>query len=152
MIAVDTFRGPYACFSNFSASKIIRPTVEHVYQANRTSDPEWQNKIMAAGSAAEAKNFGKECRLAGKERPDWHLVNIHVMFCLVLPKFMFEVEYRKILLSTKDYPLIEGNWWHDNFWGDCNCARCKDIPGQNNLGKTLMTVRKFLSEFSIQAG
>jgi len=147
-MAIDTFRGEYFCFSNFSPSTIIRPTVEHVYQANRTFDPQWQKQIMAAGKASEAKQLAKLCKEAGKERPDWHKVNISVMFCLVLPKFMFDSGYRNILLGTDDQDIIEGNWWHDNFWGDCRCQRCVNIPGQNNLGKVLMSIRVFLKGFS----
>jgi hypothetical protein len=47
------------------------------------------------------------------------------------------------LLETGDAVLIEGNYWHDNEWGDC---RCKDrlecqAEGQNLLGLELMRVR-----------
>ena len=40
------------------------------------------------------------------------------------------------LLDTGDTELIEGNNWHDTFWGVCKGK------GQNNLGKILMEVRK----------
>ena len=42
------------------------------------------------------------------------------------------------LLETGDAYLEEGNTWHDQFWGTVNGV------GQNNLGKTLMTVREEL--------
>lgn len=51
-------------------------------------------------------------------------------------------ELREKLLSTSDAELVEGNTWHDNVWGNCNCPRCIEIEGQNNLGKTLMKIRK----------
>ena len=38
--------------------------------------------------------------------------------------------------------VVHGNWWHDNYWGNCNCDRCKDIKGQNKLGKMLMDLRE----------
>jgi predicted NAD-dependent protein-ADP-ribosyltransferase YbiA (DUF1768 family) len=46
-----------------------------------------------------------------------------------------------LLLNTGDEELIEGNYWHDNYWGNCTCSKCKDIEGQNKLGKILMKVR-----------
>ena len=42
---------------------------------------------------------------------------------------------RSLLLATGDAELIEGNWWHDQFWGVCNGV------GQNQLGKILMAIR-----------
>ena len=48
------------------------------------------------------------------------------------------------LLSTSNATLVEGNWWHDNFWGDCYCPKCKGIPGANTLGRLLMELRSKL--------
>lgn len=53
-------------------------------------------------------------------------------------------EFREKLLLTQDEDLIEGNWWHDNIWGDCSCPKCKDIPGKNRLGILLMEIRSQL--------
>jgi ribA/ribD-fused uncharacterized protein len=46
------------------------------------------------------------------------------------------------LISTGDEELIEINTWHDNFWGNCICAKCEKIKGQNWLGKLLMKIRQ----------
>ena len=51
-------------------------------------------------------------------------------------------ELRDLLLATGDEELVEGNYWHDNEWGNCTCPRCKNIPGKNKLGKLLMQVRE----------
>lgn len=47
------------------------------------------------------------------------------------------------LIATHPHPLVEGNTWHDQFWGDCRCDRC---PGQgdNMLGVVLMGLRNEL--------
>lgn len=42
------------------------------------------------------------------------------------------------LEATGDSLLVEGNWWHDTFWGVCNGF------GENNLGKLLMKIREEL--------
>lgn len=53
-------------------------------------------------------------------------------------------KFRNFLLSTGDEYLIEGNFWHDNFWGDCRCRKCKDKEGENRLGLLTMKVRDSL--------
>ena len=45
------------------------------------------------------------------------------------------------LKKTKDYNLIFGNMFHDNFWGQCYCDTCKSVKGENMLGKMLMDIR-----------
>lgn len=47
------------------------------------------------------------------------------------------------LLATGGQELIEGNRWHDTFWGRCVCERCKGT-GQNWLGRLIMQVREEL--------
>ena len=42
--------------------------------------------------------------------------------------------------------LIEGNTWHDNYWGDCSCNRCKSKSGENMLGILLMELRDKLNK------
>jgi len=50
------------------------------------------------------------------------------------------------LISTNDVYLIEGNFWHDNYWGICikkDCDKCKDVTlAKNMLGNILMIVRE----------
>lgn len=51
------------------------------------------------------------------------------------------------LLATGDEELVEGNYWHDNTYGNCSCERCKDIIGRNMLGNILMKLRtEFMEE------
>jgi hypothetical protein len=53
-------------------------------------------------------------------------------------KAKFEIpEMRKLLESTGDMPLVEGNMWGDKYWGVC----LKKGVGQNNLGIILMNER-----------
>ncbi len=44
------------------------------------------------------------------------------------------------LVSTHPHQLVEGNTWHDQFWGDCHCGRCPG-DGENMLGVALMELR-----------
>jgi len=73
-------------------------------------------------------------------RPNWDLMKISVMRKLLEQKFSQD-EFISLLLSTKDKFIEEGNYWHDNFWGNCYCIKCKDKKGENILGKLLMDIR-----------
>ncbi len=119
------------------------PSVEHAYVASKSFDGTYRKRIsfIPGNKAGLAKRRGREVKL----RPDWKKVKINIMKKLLHKKFMYP-ELRNLLLLTKDEDLEEGNTWHDNFWGNCKCKKCKDIPGQNNLGKLLMEIRKELKE------
>ena len=58
-------------------------------------------------------------------------------------------ELREMLLDTGDEELVEGNFWHDLWWGDCGCKKCKDVPGKNILGKLLMELREKIKKENI---
>ena len=78
-------------------------------------------------------------------RPDWEKVKDGVMLDILRIKFS-KPDLKQMLLDTGDAYLIEGTTWHDNYWGNCTCDRCKNITGKNMLGKTLMQVRAELKE------
>ena len=42
------------------------------------------------------------------------------------------------VLNKEDF--VEYNTWYDNFWGDCVCDKCKDVKGENTLGKLLIEI------------
>ena len=65
------------------------------------------------------------------------------MYQCVKAKFQ-DPELKNLLLETKHRYLVEGTTWHDNYWGNCSCEKCKSIQGNNQLGKTLMRVREEL--------
>ena len=52
-------------------------------------------------------------------------------------------ELKEMLLATGDEELIEGTWWHDQFWVVCYFDQHKG-EGQNHLGKLLMKIREEL--------
>jgi len=64
-----------------------------------------------------------------------------IMLALVEQKFNRHPELGRQLLDTHPRLLVEGNYWHDNYWGDCACMKCNQKPGLNKLGKILMRVR-----------
>ena len=90
--------------------------------------------------ARTAKFLGRQVDL----RNDWDLVKDDIMYKVVKAKFQQNEELLERLKATGNMLLIEGNDWHDNYWGDCTCNKCKHIKGKNKLGKILMKLRKEL--------
>jgi ribA/ribD-fused uncharacterized protein len=142
---IDDFRGDYHFLSNFAPAPVTLdgmqfPTVEHAYQAAKTLDPQERQQILGASTPGLARKMGRKLTL----RPDWPDVKVKVMQDLVAQKFDGHPDLVKLLLATGDGELMEGNTWHDNFWGDCRCPRCAETTGQNWLGRILMEVRERL--------
>lgn len=137
---INSFRGEYSFLSNFYPCTIefdgIRyPTLEHAFQAGKTCDPFWRVKMATADTPSIAKKWGRALSL----RPDWESVKIAHMLRLLRQKFG-TTDLRAKILATGTATLIEGNTWHDNFWGICTCARCGN-QGRNVLGILLAIVR-----------
>ena len=147
---INRFIGKYEVFSNFSPAKVIYdnvtyPTVEHAYVAAKTMDRRFRRSVAMspASQAGKMKKWGRTVNM----RSDWDKVKLEIMQDLVTQKFNKYNDYSKyeLLLGTGDQLIIEGNYWHDNFWGNCLCNKCMKIKGENHLGLILMKVREFLS-------
>lgn len=134
------FQGEYRFLSNFWPAKVeldgvIYPSVEHAYQAAKTTSVDDRNFIIASPTPGIAKQRSKEI----VKRPEWEFVKLGIMWELVTKKFI-HYKLRKQLLAIRGIYLREGNTWHDNFWGVCTCARCGS-SGRNYLGRILMNIR-----------
>lgn len=132
---IDIFTGKYRFLSNFWFSEVIldgerAATVEHAFQAAKTTDTMARRRILTAPSPGIAKRLGREAPL----RAGWNDMKIGVMRALLRQKFSAHF-LRQLLIDTGDAELIEGNTWNDTFWGVCNGV------GENHLGKLLMEVR-----------
>lgn len=142
MNRIERFTGEYEFLSNFYPSPIywngIRfPTVEHAFQAGKTTNPAWQTKIRDAATPGQAKRLGRSVALIA----DWETRKIPLMTLLIEYKFVPGSELADRLVATGDAELIEGNTWGDNFWGvDIRTPE----KGLNWLGKILMLRRRAL--------
>jgi ribA/ribD-fused uncharacterized protein len=139
---IREFRGEYSWMSNFAPygfndGKRTWPTVEHYYQACKADRYEDFNKIINAGTPSVAKKLGSQIHL----RPDWDLVKYKAMLYGVTMKIQQNSELIGKLIATGDSEIIEGNYWHDNYWGRCYCPKCANKEGSNYLGKILMFLR-----------
>ncbi len=138
---VKEFTDKYKFLSNFYACKIrylgiTYPSVEHAYQACKTTDRKVKRKIAALSTPGQAKRFGKALEL----RDNWDSIKLHVMKTLLLIKFTSSLYLNKKLLATEGMILEEGNYWNDYFWGKVKGE------GSNHLGRLLMEVRGMVKE------
>lgn len=145
---IDSFDGNYEMLSNFYPCIVIFqnlefPSVEHAFVASKSTDPMFWYEIsqMHAKYAGKAKRKGRKIKL----RSDWEEMKLFFMKEFIDQKFN-QKPFRDFLLSTYPLYLIEGNTWHDDFWGDCRCPKHKNIKGENNLGILIMDKRRQLYE------
>jgi len=155
MKVINSFKGENRFLSNFYPCRImlkkkVWPTTEHLYQACKTlrktkdfDEVDWDEMRLVPTPGA-AKRLGRRLLL----HSNWDQVKFKLMLKCLHLKFGQNQDLANKLLGTGEVVLIEGNWWHDNIWGDCLCKNCKDIPGENLLGKALMKVRSELSDLS----
>lgn len=129
---IEEFQGPYRFLSNFCGTP-FRLSVEHVFQALKTTDWRDQVSILCASTPGAAKGLGREVAL----RPDWNNIRVDVMRELLRYKFA-DPDFAHRLLATGDALLIEGNRWNDRFWGVCPVGSGE---GENQLGFLLMEIR-----------
>ena len=157
MQPIDSFSGEHAFLSNFAdcpngiylpvvetrygQEQLRFPTVEHAYVAAKTQSAEERETIAELATPGKAKRFGREMLLI---RPDWEYVRLRIMRRLLTQKFAVGSDLAQRLIDTGDARLIEGNNWHDVFWGACSCGCCPE--GSNHLGTLLEERRELLRE------
>ncbi len=141
---INSFRNEYAYLSNFYYSPFVfnditYKTVEHFFQASKTVIEEERQLVIDTDTPKEAKAMGRIVTL----RPDWERIKDGIMLTGVMGKFAQNDNLMDKLLSTAGEELVEGNYWHDTYWGVCYCKKCNG-KGRNQLGKTLMSIRDFI--------
>lgn len=150
-VQIDWFDGTdYDFLSNFHPSEVqirvtatgresdkylLCPTVEHAFQACKTTDVHRRRAIAGVKNPGVAKAMGND-RKATRLRVGWDQLKFDLMYRLLKQKFAIP-ELRERLLATGEARLIEGNSWNDRVWGQCPLG-----TGRNMLGITLMRVRE----------
>jgi ribA/ribD-fused uncharacterized protein len=165
---IDSFSGSWYFLSNFYLTSVQMvdvpflppfpewmwhltfPSTEHAFQAAKfLIQPKNVDFTDPHMTAADAKMYGRTLKPI---RTDWEKTNVtgrelklDIMEGVLEAKFNGSILRRK-LLSTFRAELVEGNHWHDTYWGVCNgtgrrCNGGHDPFGDNHLGKLLMKIR-----------
>lgn len=142
---INDFRGEYSFLSNFYNCDIeyeglVYKNSEAAFQASKSLDIEIRKQFTNL-NPGEAKKLGRRIKL----RSDWEKVKDKIMYDVCYEKFIQNKDLLEKLLNTNNELLVEGNTWHDNYWGICSCDKCKKNRvtnhGNNQLGEILMMVR-----------
>lgn len=143
---VEEFSGAFEFLSNFHEHRFawqgqMGQTSEHHYSAAKTDDPAAKALIYEQTTPGRAKREGQKVAL--RDGWDNHL-KTDCMASIIQAKFTPGTPMAQRLLRTGDALLIEGNVWHDNYWGQCTCEKHHHWPGRNTLGRLLMEHRSAL--------
>ena len=148
---IQKFEGRYGFLSNFYPCEIehqgiVYPSVEHFYVAMKCNGPQlingnqytpvdFREMIARIAYPGMVKKIGQKMSI----RKDWNEKKLDFMNWAIREKFKIEI-LAEMLVETGDEELVEGNVWHDNFYGKCSCIKCEN-KGNNHLGRILMKVR-----------
>lgn len=137
--------------SVFELDGEVWPTVEHYYQAQKSSDRAYRQAIREAETPGLAKRLGEQpngetkrskkswfYRHGQSPRADWHEVKLDIMRRADAAKYEQNPELAEALLATGDAELIEDST-SEPFWGIG-----PDGNGHNWAGRILMEVRERL--------
>lgn len=138
---ITSFRGNYAFLSNFWECDVEYDgytfrNSEAAYQADKTESVEEKFRF-ATMKPSIAKKAGRTVKMRDGFEEEKNKIMQRVVVC----KFMQNPSLMSKLLATGNARLVEGNTWHDNYWGVCTCGRKSCSGGKNVLGKILMQVR-----------
>ena len=137
---IDKFNGKYDFLSNYYVAPVTYNGLtfqsnEAAFQAQKTLN-EGQRRKFTRMAPSKAKAKGRNVIL----RSDWEQIKNKIMYEVCYAKFTQNPELKEKLLLTGDEELVEGNTWHDTYWGVCNRR------GKNKLGKILMRIREELRD------
>ena len=137
---VKMFRGKYAFLSNMYAVSFVWDgrtygSSEAAFQSAKSLDPAVRDTFSSMAGVT-AKREGKKVLLRG----DWDGVKDEIMEDILRAKFSQNPDLLKMLVDTGDMELVEGNRWHDKYWG----VDLFTGEGENHLGNILMKIRSEL--------
>jgi ribA/ribD-fused uncharacterized protein len=146
-------RESFGFLSHFSPSPIeldgsVWPTVEHYYQAQKSTSGRYRRAILAAESPGLAKRMAARADATGRAkkyswfrandvepRADWHDVKLGIMRVADWAKYTQHPQLGAALLATGDAELIEDSE-AEPFWGIG-----PDGVGLNWAGRLLVEIR-----------
>jgi ribA/ribD-fused uncharacterized protein len=146
---ITEFKGAWNFLSSFEVISAVADrdfpsirysTIENAYQAAKSLD-EITRLTISRYTPGQAKRAGRGIPLRSDWDADDGKVKVGYMWYYLGLKFHVNGRLTEYLIQTHPRILVEGNWWHDNYWGSCSCTRCGQ-RGKNMLGKLLMKLRQ----------
>lgn len=148
---IVSFKGKYAFLSNMHECEIkvpwnggmVFPSVENAYQASKCANLADMQQFTAM-NPYDAKKMGRKVQM----HPNFPNMKYQIMRELLDIKFDSHKELMDQLLMTAPESLVEGNIWHDNYWGVCSCDKCRNKIHENKLGELLQRKRNLSAKYS----
>ena len=139
-----TTSGRYGGLSNFAphyripVNGLLFLTSEALYQACRfPDDPGLQKAISLDKVTRRAKELAQT--FAERTRPDWHDVNLEIMWWVLRAKLAANYKrFGDVLRSTQMFSIVEHST-RDTFWGAAPTGNM--YKGENHLGRMLERLR-----------
>lgn len=122
---IDWLRNDY--YHDIFVQGFCYPTVEHAFQASKTSDQNLKRKISEA-SIRDARKIGRNCNII----PGWDLIKENVMEIILREKFKNPLLGERLARIGTGNIVMNG---YDKYWGVI------DGEGDNIIGKILMRIR-----------
>lgn len=142
---IENFGGEYEFLSNFYEVPVryeyFYGSAEAAYQAQKATNLADKLEFLNY-TPKKAKRRARKILI----RADWDAVKISFMRDIVFAKFIQNPYLAAKLLATGNAEIVEGNYWHDTFWG----VDAETGVGENNLGKILMEVRAGLNNLGVE--
>lgn len=152
--SITSFTKEHVFLSNFFPCPITMhglafPSSEHLYQWHKLLSVKDREVVRNLRTPGQAKRYS----LTAPILPDWDTMRTGVMLTVVMAKFQQNPDLMLRLKATAPMLLIEGNNWHDIYWGCVpqDPSIPDDVPwyaeewrGENHLGRILMIVRDYL--------
>lgn len=143
---INLFRDGYSFLSNMSRAKVTYNGLEFMsseaaFQSAKCAREEDRQTLSKTLKGKDARSYGSSVEMV----PDWEQIKDEVMVRVVYAKFTQNPLLMEKLLDTGNAKLVEGNFWHDNYWGKCACKKCTDKASPNVLGRSLFFVRNCIN-------
>ena len=142
---IKEFSGKYEFLNNFYNAPVfynglLYKNSEAAFHAQKTLNLKDRERFTEY-NPSRSKKEGRKLNL----RQDWETVKDNIMYEICKAKFSQNIDLKHKLIDTGNQYLEEGTTgWHDNYWGNCECDKCKNFVGQNKLGRILMRIREEL--------
>lgn len=123
----------HICMNSITTSFGEARSSEALYQAGKFLHiPELASRILKLTPSASKKEARKNKSLINENF--FGTAQVRLMEYVIARKLECNPYVMEFLAKLGNRLIVEGNHWHDNFWGDCTCNQHRSYSGKNTLG------------------